>query len=618
MKTLWQIFSSPLRWAWRLLTFVRELTFNLIFILLLLLAIGIYAQLNGLAPSDKPQDGALLVDLSGTLVDDSQDDNQLRELGNELLGNSDRRQMETPLFKTVDLIRQAQNDNAISGIILSLKDFVSADQPALEYVGKALSEFRNSGKPIYAIGDSYSQRQYYLASFANEIYLTSLGAVDLSGFATNNLYYKSMLDKLKVNTHVYRVGTYKSAVEPFLRDNMSAEAREDSSRWVNLMWGNYLNTIAENRHLKPEQMFPDTETIVNRYRQLAGDSAAYALKYKLVDGVVPRTEIESIMMKKFGSRNKTFKHVSIYDYQKLEQYQSDNQIGIISVNGAITEGPQSTGVVGADTIAAQLHKARFDNKVKVVILRVNSPGGSVSGSELIRSEVAALRKAGKPVVVSMGGLAASGGYWVSTPADYIIASPNTLTGSIGIFGIIPTFENSLDAIGVYTDGVSTSPLAEMTITKNIPAELSELIQLQIENGYQTFINLVAKARNKTAAQVDKIAQGRVWIGVDALQNGLVDELGDFDDALVKALELAKLDENDYQLYWYSQELSWAERLFSQVNMSVRAMVPEAIKAALPAPYSQVAVDFAKQHNAFYSLDDPYGRYIYCLSCGYNN
>ena len=304
----------------------------------------------------------------------------------------------------------------------------------MQYIGKALKEFRDSGKPVYAVGENYSQGQYYLASFANKIWLSPQGVVDLHGFATNGLYYKSLLDKLKVSTHVFRVGTYKSAVEPFIRDDMSPAAREADSRWIGELWQNYLNTVAANRQIPAEQVFPGAQGLLEGLTKTGGDTAKYALENKLVDALASSAEIEKALTKEFGwsKTDKNYRAISYYDYALKTPADTGDSIGVVFANGAIMDGEETQGNVGGDTTAAQIRDARLDPKVKAIVLRVNSPGGSVTASEVIRAELAAARAAGKPVVVSMGGMAASGGYWISTPANYIVANPSTLTGSIAV------------------------------------------------------------------------------------------------------------------------------------------------------------------------------------------
>ncbi|OKB64834.1 signal peptide peptidase SppA [Serratia marcescens] len=615
MRTLWQIIAGIFRWTWRLLNFIRELILNLFLVLLILVGVGIYLSFQSSSTSTAPARGALLVDLSGVVVDQPSVNNRVRQWGRELLGASSSRLQENSLFDVVDSIRKAKDDKNITGMVLQLNDFAGADQPSLRYIGKALREFRDSGKPIFAIGDSYNQTQYFLASYANKIYLSPQGAVDLHGFATNNLYYKSLLDMLKVTTNIFRVGTYKSAVEPLIRDDMSPAAREADSRWIGGLWQNYLETVAANRQLTPQQLFPGAAGVLSGLQAAGGDTARYALDNKLVDELASRTAIENQLVKTFGwdKQANDFNATSIYDYQPKPDANQGGKIAVVFANGAIMDGPQTPGNVGGDTTAAELRQARLDPAIKAVVFRVNSPGGSVSASEVIRSELAAVRAAGKPVVVSMGGMAASGGYWVSTPADYIIASPSTLTGSIGIFGIINTYEKTLDTLGVHTDGVATSPLADIAVTKALPQEFSQMMQLNIENGYKNFIELVAKSRKMTPQQVDQIAQGHVWLGSDAKANGLVDQLGDFDDAVKKAVELAKLQQ--WQLDWFVDTPSLSDMVLSQFGVSIHAMLPAAIQAMLPAPLASVANAVKEQPGLFNNLNDPQNRYAICLTCG---
>jgi len=615
MRTLWRIIAGLFRWSWRVLNFIREFILNLFLIVLILAGVGIWLQLSSAGNSEPVQQGALKVDLSGMLVDKPSVSNRLSRISRQLLGaNSDRLQ-ENSLFDVVDAIRQAKTDSNITGIVLDLRDFAGGDQPSLQYVGKALREFRDSGKPVYALGDSYSQAQYYLASFANKIWLSPQGTVDLHGFATNGLYYKTLLEKLKVSSHVFRVGTYKSAVEPFLRDNMSPDARDADSRWITQLWQNYLNTVSANRQITPEQLFPGAAGVISGLEAVQGDTAKYALNNKLVDSLSSRAAADQALAKTFGwdKANNDYRYVSIYDYRLKQPAQQKGNIAVILASGAIMDGEESAGNVGGDTTAAQIREARLDPAVKAIVLRVNSPGGSVTASEAIREELAAAHEAGKPVVVSMGGMAASGGYWISTPADYIIAAPSTLTGSIGIFGVINTVENSLDAIGVHTDGVATSPLADVAATKTLPAEVQQLMQLTIENGYRNFIGLVAASRHKTPEQIDAIAQGHVWTGSDAKNNGLVDALGDFDDAVAKAASLAKVTQPS--LNWYQDEPGMLDLLLNQMNASAQAGLPDALKIWLPAPGQEVVSAVEAQPGLLGKLNDPQNRYAFCLNCG---
>ncbi|EBS4159120.1 signal peptide peptidase SppA [Salmonella enterica subsp. enterica serovar Newport] len=614
MRTLWRFIAGFFKWTWRVLNFVREMVLNLFFIFLVLVGVGIWMQIGNGSNSEQTARGALLLDISGVIVDKPSTNHRLGALGRQLFGASSDRLQENSLFDIVNAIRQAKDNRNITGIVLDLKNFTGADQPSMRYIGKALREFRDSGKPVFAVGENYSQGQYYLASFANKIWLSPQGQVDLHGFATNGLYYKTLLDKLKVSTHVFRVGTYKSAVEPFIRDDMSPAAREADSRWIGELWQNYLHTVSANRQISPQQLFPGAQAIIDGLTSVGGDTAKYALDHKLVDALASSADVEKALTKQFGwsKTENNYRAISYYDYSLKTPADTGGTIAVIFANGAIMDGEETPGNVGGDTTASQIRDARLDPKVKAIVLRVNSPGGSVNASEVIRAELAAARATGKPVVVSMGGMAASGGYWISTPANYIVASPSTLTGSIGIFGVINTVENSLSSIGVHSDGVSTSPLADISMTKALSPEVQQMMQLSIEYGYKRFITLVADARKRTPEQIDKIAQGHVWTGEDAKANGLVDSLGDFDDAVAKAAELAKLKQ--WHLDYYQDEPTVLDMVMDSMTGSVRAMLPEAIQAMLPAPLVSAANTVKAEGDKLAAFNDPQNRYAFCLTC----
>ncbi|HAK5278098.1 TPA: signal peptide peptidase SppA [Salmonella enterica] len=614
MRTLWRFIAGFFKWTWRVLNFVREMVLNLFFIFLVLVGVGIWMQIGNGSNSEQTARGALLLDISGVIVDKPSTNHRLGALGRQLFGASSDRLQENSLFDIVNAIRQAKDDRNITGIVLDLKNFTGADQPSMRYIGKALREFRDSGKPVFAVGENYSQGQYYLASFANKIWLSPQGQVDLHGFATNGLYYKTLLDKLKVSTHVFRVGTYKSAVEPFIRDDMSPAAREADSRWIGELWQNYLHTVSANRQISPQQLFPGAQAIIDGLTSVGGDTAKYALDHKLVDALASSADVEKALTKQFGwsKTENNYRAISYYDYSLKTPADTGGTIAVIFANGAIMDGEETPGNVGGDTTASQIRDARLDPKVKAIVLRVNSPGGSVNASEVIRAELAAARAAGKPVVVSMGGMAASGGYWISTPANYIVASPSTLTGSIGIFGVINTVENSLSSISVHSDGVSTSPLADISMTKALSPEVQQMMQLSIEYGYKRFITLVADARKRTPEQIDKIAQGHVWTGEDAKANGLVDSLGDFDDAVAKAAELAKLKQ--WHLDYYQDEPTVLDMVMDSMTGSVRAMLPEAIQAMLPAPLVSAVNTVKAEGDKLAAFNDPQNRYAFCLTC----
>ncbi|MCR3756305.1 MAG: protease IV, a signal peptide peptidase [Candidatus Westeberhardia cardiocondylae] len=519
--------------------------------------------------------GALLVDLSGRIVNKPPVNSSFFKMNKYFFKSHKNQLRENSLFDIVNLIRQAKCDDNITGMILSLENIVEADQTSLQYIGKTLQEFRSVGKPIYSMAGNYTQTQYLLASYSNKIYLSLYGKVDIQGMSINNFYYKTLLDKLKIDTHVFHVGRYKSAVEPFIRNNMSQFSYEDNKRWLDKIWENYLDIVSKNRNLTKKQLFPDVKEILNIFQFVGGSDSQFALRNKWVDEIISGSLFEKKMIEEFGwNKNiQSFNHVSIYDYKNKKCIEEKNKIAIIILNGFITDGTSNLlDSTNASIICQQIRDSRLNPNVKAVVIRVNSPGGSLQASEKIRSELVATRFSGKPVVISMGGIAASGGYWVSTASDYIIADSNTLTGSIGIFGIINTFNRLLDNIGVHVDGVSTSLLAGITSTKLLPNEYLEMVKINVENGYRSFIELVAKSRNKTLLEVDKVAQGHVWVGEDALRNGLVDQLGDFEDAINKSVELANL--KNFQLKWYTIEMNFIDSLLMRINKYVCFFIQE--------------------------------------------
>ena len=597
---------SVIKSIWKIINLIREIFLNLVFLIIILLIFSGIALIKEVNKQDViPQSGTLIMDLEGVVVDNSLYSDEIYEIQDKIYGKKVNLSRENSLFDLVQKISQATSDPNIKSLVLKLDNFVGADMSSLQYIGKYLTKFKAANKPIYAIGSNFNQSQYYLASYANKIYLTPLGAVNVFGLSANNLYYKTVLDNLKINTHVFRVGTYKSAIEPFIRDNMSDEARSNTSRWLNLMWNNYLGDISEERKKAPTQLVPLPEEMLSELKAANGNMAQYALANGLIDAIATNHEFEL----EINIKNR----VSIYDYQLKETAKpatEEPKIAVVFVNGTITNGENSSNVAGSQDIVEQLRNIRKNlnkNNIQAVILRVNSPGGSVDASEAIRNELEALRSYQIPVVVSMGGMAASGGYWISTASDYIVASPNTITGSIGIFGIVPTFENSLSHIGVYNDGVSTSPLANRSLTQNLSSEMNQFIQMNIDNGYHTFISLVAKARNMTTEQVDNIAQGQVWLGSEGSKNGLVDKLGDFDDAIEMAATLANI--SDYQIDWQKQEGNWLNAFYSDMI----AMMPKSTAEVL---FEQIPeVKQLKQQVSFWDkFQDGQNRYIYCLNC----
>ncbi len=613
MHIVFRFLGRVLMGIWHGLTFTRTLLLNLIFVGLI---IGLYYSIIVMQPAHplESQKQAtprpLLLNISGDITEKQAVINPYDYLSHSLLGKPIP--MNNMLYDLVEQIRHSATDPLINGMVLSLTNMSETNLTKLRYLAKAINEFKSTGKKVYAIGGHYSQSQYYLASYADKIYMADDGAVLLQGYGTYSLFFKDLLEKLKVSTHVFRVGTYKSFVEPYTRTEMSKEAKESSAVWLNQLWGAYVTDIAKNREIDVNTLSPDAQTFYDALKEAKGSLAALNLKMGLVDALLNRPDMRQELIDTFGSDGKdSFNYVSIYDYQApIVSSISDNEIAVVVVSGPIIDGPDTEGATGGDTIARLLRDARINKKIKSVVLRVDSPGGSAFASEVIRNEVVALRAAGKPVVVSMSSVAASGGYWISTSADKIIAQPTTITGSIGIFGIFTTFQDTLAQYGVYNDGIGTTPFTGVGLTRALPPKIGDIIQLNVENGYERFINLVASQRELELDAVERIAQGRVWTGYDAMQKGLVDQMGDYDDAINLAAKLANIE--DYSLNWMKKPLSATQQfildLFRQTALTFN------LKSALPDGLSTLTQKLVQEVNTLEQFNDPKGLYATCPNC----
>ncbi|MGQ0286105.1 signal peptide peptidase SppA [Pasteurellaceae bacterium 22721_9_1] len=612
MNSLFRFF----KFIWKTLNFVRRVVMNLVFLLFVLLAITVFSLINSNSSQQHSAqvDGALWLALDGYLADNREQGMTWQQALNELEDKPIPRKIST--FDVVYTIEAAKQDERIKGLVLDLNYFEGADLPALEYIGNAIKDFKQQKKPVIAFADNYNQSQYLLASFADEIYLNPVGDVNIHGLSAQNLYFKSLLEKLEITPHIFRVGTYKSAVEPFLRDNMSPEAKTNTQRWLGAMWENYLDLVAHNRQIDKSKVLPDSAQFLAELKSLKGDSTAYVKQRKLVTHFATRAEMQQKLTALFGkTESNEIKSIDFDDYLALlpDRFESQNEpkIAVINVEGAIVDGENSEEDVGGDSVSRLLNLAKQDKSVKAVILRVNSPGGSAFASEIIRQEIDNLQRAGKPVVTSMGAMAASGGYWIASTTDYIIADKNTITGSIGIFAMFPTFENSLKKIGVTEDGVSTSPLSEQSAFSPLSKTVNDIYQMEIEHGYDKFLDVVSRGRKLTKQEVDKIAQGQVWLGQEALQHKLVDELGDFESAVKKAQDLAnqKLGgEQQYAVEWFVEEEKGLAALVQSLRKEMRVLFGQSF--ALPKVLEQYAYPL---HN-LNRFNDPKGQYLYCLNC----
>ncbi|MCW8335371.1 signal peptide peptidase SppA [Vibrio paucivorans] len=613
MKKIFKFIGLIFKGIWKLISFIRLALTNLIFLASLAAIYFIFTSADSTVPQvDKKS--ALVLNISGPIVEQGSYTTPMDSFTGSLLGNELPK--ENVLFDLVDAIRHAKDDDKITGLVLALRDMPETNLTKLRYIAKALNEFKASGKPIYAVGDFYNQSQYYLASYADTVYLAPDGGVLIKGYSAYSLYYKTLLEKLDVNTHVFRVGTYKSAIEPFVRDDMSDEAKDSASRWLSQLWGAYVDDVATNRQIEASTLNPTMDEFLAQLKAVNGDIAALSLELGLVDKLATRQEVRKELAEVFGSDGEdSYNAMGYYEYLTTMAPTFDvelDDVAIVVASGAIMDGSQPRGTVGGDTTASLLRQARNDDKVKAVVLRVDSPGGSAFASEVIRNEIQALKEAGKPVVVSMSSLAASGGYWISMSADKIVAQPTTLTGSIGIFSVITTFEKGLNNIGVYTDGVGTSPFSGVGLTTGLTKPAADAFQMGIEHGYQRFIGLVSENRNIELNQMENIAEGRVWTGQDAMKLGLVDQMGDFDDAVALAAELAELE--IYNTYWVEEPLSPAQQFFQDLMKQVKVSLGVDMSSWLPASIQPAAQQVMSDAQLLQSFNDPKGQYAFCLNC----
>lgn len=599
---------------WNILNGTRKLILNLIFFGILAMIVVAISSSEDIQVEDN---SALVLNLTGTIVDQKQQVDPIEAALKQ--GNSGNADGEILLADVLYVIDNAAQDNRISTIVLDLADLKRAGISKLQSIGDALKRFKESGKKVVAIGHYYEQNQYFLASFADTVYLNPQGAVSLDGLSLYSLYFKSALEKLKVKAHIFRVGTFKSAVEPYMRDDMSDAAKEASNDLLSDIWQSYTQTVASNRNIDANSLTLSAQTYLNELDKAQGNSAAMAVNMKWVDSLATDEEFRKTMLESVGKAKSgdSFKQVNFYDYltlvTPLPNFVEQDSVGIIVASGTILNGSQPAGQIGGDSTTELLRKARFDKHIKALVLRVDSPGGSAFASEQIRQELLALKAAGKPVVVSMGSLAASGGYWISASADYIFATPTTLTGSIGIFGMITTFEDSLASLGVHTDGVSTSEWAGLSVTRTLSPQIEAVIQRHIERGYLDFISLVAKERKMTLEQVDTIAQGRVWSGKKALELGLVDELGDIDQAIAKAAKLADLTLFDTRVI--EQELTPEQLFIQQMFASVSSYLPASLGQS--SIVEQMLTQWTGSLKNIASFNDPNHVYVYCDNCALN-
>jgi protease IV len=597
--------------TWRILEGIRKV----LHLALMLIIFGfVLAALHTSIPI-VPRSAALVISPQGELVEQLSGDSVRRAFG-EASGGPDP---ETQLRDVTDAITAAKTDSRIKLIVLDLDELGASGLSKLQEIGAALRDFRASGKRVIAIGDAFSQAQYYLAAQAGEIYLDPMGEVSVHGFSYYRMYFKDAIDKLEIDSNVFRAGTFKSYTDQFSRSDMAPSEREETSLWLESLWSAYSQDVTRARSLPATALKDFIAAQPASVQAVNGDLAKMALQRGLVTALKSRRQVADDLKGLVGEddSNHSFNGIGMNQYlaavrsRHVLKAKSDSKVGIVVASGEIFDGRQLPGKIGGESTSELLREARFDNAVKAVVLRVDSPGGSEFASEKILREVQALRKAGKPVIVSMSTYAASGGYYIAAAANQIFASPTTITGSIGVFSFIPTFQRSLEKLGVKVDGLGTTPLAgDIRIDRALGPVTKQVLQASVDHAYQQFLRRVADGRKKSVEDVDKIAQGRVWAGLDAQRIGLVDHLGGLKDATDAAAKLAQLG-SDYDVDYIETELSLREQLLMQIrSQAVRAgqlvgLMPQRsdIERMLDPLLEQVRI--------MARLKDPRGLYSYC-------
>lgn len=578
----------------------RRFLVNAVFVLLLV-ALGFVIFAKG---PELPEKFALDIQLRGLVVDQLSPADPLAQL---IDGDA---VAETRLNDLIEAIDRGATDERVAVLLLSLEELDHIGMSKASELAAAVQRFKTSGKPVIASAITYDQDSYLVASQADEVHVDAMGGVVIEGFGLYRNYFHSALEKLGVKVHVFRVGEFKSAMEPLMRDSMSEGAKEANQVWLGQLWANYTELVSANRGLKSSQLDYYVNHIDQVMTEHRGDLAAAALDRQLVDALSTKREWRQQMVARVGAdKDGEFHRVKHLDYLLLTEDPEPlvgDAVGILVAQGTIVDGEVSGSGIGGESFSELIRRAQENDDIKAVVLRIDSGGGSAFASEQIRQELLALKKSGKPVVVSMGSAAASGGYWIAADADEIWATPATITGSIGIFGAFPTIEQSLSKLGIFTDGVATTDIAGgLRPDRPLNPVVRRALQSGIEHGYRQFLQIVADGRDMLPEQVDKIAQGRVWTGADAKQLGLVDQLGGLEDAVEAAANLAGMTE--YRTEWVEPVLPPLQALVSHLleSAGLESMV------SLPRYWWQ---PLSRQLQSFLNLRDPLGVYAFCTEC----
>ena len=612
---VFKILKKSIVWIWRAL----EIMTRLLSVLLLLFFFVLFAASFAPETPQVPDSGALVLAPQGALVD---------QLSGDALDQALSRARGVPVHETllkdlIDALREARDDERIKVLVLDLDGLGGAGLSKLQELADEILAFKESGKRVVAVGNTYTRNQYYLASYADDIFMHPLGFVYMDGYSRYLPYYRSALDKLLIDFHVWRIGEYKSFVEPITRDSMSDEDREAASRYLGSLWETYQSDVTAARGLPADTLQSYIDNAVELLSEANGDSGRMALNQRLVDALLERDEVNARIKALIGDDDddemEDFPRINHADYlraMRTEEAESsaEDTVAVLVASGMILDGEQPPGTIGGDSTAALIRDAAEDENVKALVLRVDSPGGSAFASELILHELEVFQQSGRPLVVSMGSVAASGGYWISMSADEIWASSATITGSIGVGATIPTVPRTLDALGIHVDGLGTTALAgQIDPMRPLGADIDSLIAQSVQFSYNQFIGKVAEHREQPVSAIDAVARGRVWIAGDALDHDLVDRIGGLDDAIASAAELAGLAEGEYAVRYVEKELGFAEQLALQLFGYTEPVLSALRIGPAFSPAFQRLIDVASEPLKWADrLNDPKNIYAYCF------
>jgi len=525
------------------------------------------------------------------------------------------------VHNVVESLQRAADDKRIKSVVLDLDGFSGGSLAQLQRVAVAIEEFKvSSGKPVIVAGDGFTQPQYYLAARADEIYMHDLGALFIEGYSYYRSFLKDAIDNVEVDVNVFRVGEYKSFVEPYLRNDMSEADKLAASEWLQALWNAYQNDVEMARELPSGSLDVYANSLTSLLAAADGDTARLAMEAGLVDGLMSHQEFENYMIEKVGESESSpglYEGIHYLDYlsatSPVEDVERDLHVAVLVASGTIIDGSAPPGTVGGETLADLVRQATVDDSIAAVVLQVDSPGGSMFASEVVFDQIEYLKASGKPFVVSMSGVAASGGYYISMLADEIWAQDTTITGSIGVGAVVPTFQRSLAKLGVTVDGFGTTRLAgQFDPLRELGPDAKELLALTVGSAYKTFVTKVAETRGMSFERADSIARGRVWIGSDAFELGLVDQIGDLDDAIAAAADLAGLAEDQYDVRYLDMELTRAEQLVLQLAGGMAGITSAFdVTARQPSALEQAARLIEAEVQQVLLWNDPRHLYMNC-------